>query len=248
MIPMAVDVLFIHPGNHSKSYQALAAEFTAIAPPAWALLLAGALRNRGIGTAIHDVNVEGWDDDILRSLLARHAPRMVAIIVQGHNPSASTQTMPAARRIALDLKRIEPDLPLAFGGTHPSALPSRTLDEEPVDYVLQGEGLYTLEGLVGHVKGTLDIESVRGLWYRKDGAATPTAPAPVIADLDAEMPRYEWDLLPPLAAYRAHNMHCFDEFRLSERADFSDVRSPYAVLHTSLGCPYACHYCCVHAL
>lgn len=245
---MAVDILFIHPGNHSGTYQALAVEFTAIAPPAWTLLLAGALRNRGIGTAIHDVNAEGWDSAILHSLIERHRPRLVAILVYGHNPSASTQTMPAARRILLDLKAAEPDLPVALGGTHPSALPERTLREEAADYVVQGEGFHTLADLVGHLDGTVSLDAVRGLWYRKDGVATQAAPAPVIDDLDAAMPRYEWELLPPLSTYRAHNMHCFDDFRRSETPDFSDVRSPYAVLHTSLGCPYACHYCCVHAV
>ncbi len=39
--------------------------------------------------------------------------------------------------------------------------------------------------------------------------------------------------------YRAHNWHCFDDL---------DHRSPYGVIYTSLGCPFSCAYCNVHAL
>ena len=39
--------------------------------------------------------------------------------------------------------------------------------------------------------------------------------------------------------YRAHNWHCLDDLTR---------RSPYAVLYTSLNCPFTCSYCNIHAL
>jgi len=54
---VSIDVLYIHPGNHKGNYQDLAREFTAIATPAWTLLLANYIRNKGYSTAIYDVNV-----------------------------------------------------------------------------------------------------------------------------------------------------------------------------------------------
>jgi radical SAM superfamily enzyme YgiQ (UPF0313 family) len=47
-----------------------------------------------------------------------------------------------------------------------------------------------------------------------------------------------WDLF-PLAKYRAHNWHCFDRIQ---------ARQPYAVIHTSLGCPFRCSFCCINSL
>ena len=38
--------------------------------------------------------------------------------------------------------------------------------------------------------------------------------------------------------YRAHNWHCFEHI---------DQRSPYVSMHTSLGCPYKCTFCCINA-
>jgi len=47
-----------------------------------------------------------------------------------------------------------------------------------------------------------------------------------------------WDLL-PMAKYRAHNWHAFDDV---------DARQPYAVIYTSLGCPFNCSFCCINAI
>ena len=51
-------------------------------------------------------------------------------------------------------------------------------------------------------------------------------------------PTVPWDGLHK-NLYRAHNWHCLDDV---------DKRSPYAVLYTSLNCPYHCNYCNVHTL
>ena len=51
------------------------------------------------------------------------------------------------------------------------------------------------------------------------------------------IPSIPWELL-HMERYRAHNWHCLD----------GSLRSPYASVYTSLGCPFACYYCNVHAL
>ena len=242
------DVLFIHPGKQSAEYQDLAREFTAVAPPVWTALLAHEVRSRGYAVSVHDVNVQGWDDALARELLSAYDPALVVLMVYGHHPSASTQTMPAAGGIARDIKRIDPDRAVAMGGLHPSALPARTLAEEAVDYVIQGEGADTITGLLGHNRGRVPLHDVPGLWYREAGRVRSRPPAALTTPLETALGGYAWDLLPGLERYRAHTMHCFQYFEQSARADFSDVRSPYATVFTSLGCPYSCDYCSVHAL
>jgi radical SAM superfamily enzyme YgiQ (UPF0313 family) len=245
---MSLDILFVHPGNQKRIYQELSKEFTAIAPPAWTSLLANNVRNEGYAAAIYDVNVDGWDNNVPKELIQKYQPRLIVIMVYGHNPSASTQTMPAAGNIAKDIKTCNKDIPVAMGGIHPSALPRRTLCEEDVDFVIQGEGVHTINGLIKYLKGKCKVEEVPGLWYRKDIAIQFSYPAPLVDDLDKVLDGYAWDLLPDLNRYRAHNMHCFQYFNESRTEDFSDVRMPYMAMNTSLGCPYSCHYCCINAI
>ena len=245
---MDIDVLFIHPGNHKGNYQDLAKEFTAIATPSWTLLLANYTRNKGYSTAIYDVNVKGWNENIAKELITHHNPSLIVIMVYGHNPSASTQTMPSAGKIAKDIKDYNKDIQILMGGIHPSALPELTLKTECVDYIAQGEGASTIEGLLRYFKGKEDIHNIKGLWYKNKNAIRHTISAPIISNLDAELDGYAWDLLPDLINYRAHNMHCFQDFEKSIRDDYSDVRTPYVAMNTSLGCPYSCHYCCINAI
>ena len=245
---MNTDILFIHPGNHKGNYQGLAREFTAIATPAWTLLLANYIRNKGYNTAIYDVNVNGWNENTAKEIIAQYNPSLVTIMVYGHNPSASTQTMPSAGKIAKDIKVYNKDIQILMGGIHPSALPELTLKTENVDFVAQGEGAYTIEGLLRYFKGKENINNVKGLWYKNSESVQFTVPAPIIGNLDAELDGYAWDLLPEISNYRAHNMHCFQNFEKSVRDDYSDVRTPYVAMNTSLGCPYSCHYCCINAI
>ena len=61
---------------------------------------------------------------------------------------------------------------------------------------------------------------------------------PVIKQPFKGMPMMPWRKL-KLDKYRAHNWHCLDDV---------DKRSPYASIYTSLGCPFSCSYCNIHAL
>src|SRR5438093_8677588 len=60
--------------------------------------------------------------------------------------------------------------------------------------------------------------------------------APLVMDVEHEMPGIAWDLM-PMAQYRAHNWHCFGDLQ----------RQPYAAIYTTLGCPYHCSFCCIQA-
>ena len=239
---MFSDILFIHPANQKKTYQSLSESHTAICPPVWTLLLAGGIQKKGHSVAIYDTNVEGWSVEKALS----YKPKLIVIMVYGHNPIASTQTMPAAIEIIDDLRGNTCNVPIAIGGNHPSALPERTMKEVHVDYVIQGEGLYTINDLILFIKDQMLLEDARGLWYRNNSSFSFTTQAPLIADLDKELGSYPWDLIPSLDHYRAHEHHCFQYAKGSKEPYFNDVRQPYAALYTSLGCPLNCGFCMIN--
>jgi radical SAM superfamily enzyme YgiQ (UPF0313 family) len=69
-------------------------------------------------------------------------------------------------------------------GLHPTALPNRTISEENVDFICQGEGFYTLPKLIDALKNNTSNYAIEGLWYKqgKDIIANPMPS--IIGDLD----------------------------------------------------------------
>jgi anaerobic magnesium-protoporphyrin IX monomethyl ester cyclase len=136
-----LDVLFVTPPSRVQVYQDLSRDLAAIEPPVWAGLLGTFLRRRGYEVAILDAEASGFDQQQTAEAMATADPRLAVFVIYGQQPSASTQCMPAGRAVCERLKALT-DIPTLVMGTHPSALPKRTLLEEPYTYVCQGEAVH----------------------------------------------------------------------------------------------------------
>lgn len=130
--------------------------------------------------------------------------------------------------------------------------------QETVDRVLSLEPDLAMVVVMGNnpsVSSTPKME-VAGILTKKLGSRLPTTitglhplalPIHTLMTLGVRVwskpihlytPPIAFDLL-PMHLYRAHNWHCLDDV---------SSRSPYGVVYTSLGCPFSCSFCNIHAL
>ncbi len=234
-----LDLLLVNPGARKRVYSEIESSLSGIEPPLWCGLIAAFIREHGYSVEIIDAEAENWSSEYIAEKIAEYNPLLSGIIVLGSNPSAaSTPKMTATGELLTALKKKAPHIKTILGGLHPSALPERTLREEDVDFVCQGEGFYTILQLLEALKSDRKPSGYKipGLWYIQNGGIISNPPAPLM-NLD-EPPFAAWDLL-SMDKYRAHNWHCFNHI---------DQRQPYGVIYTSLGCPFNCTYCNIHAL
>jgi len=236
MVPL--DLVVVNPGSRARIYQKLGVSLTAVENPVWAGLIATFVRQKGFSVHVLDAEAEELTPQQTADHVAALNPRLVTVVVYGHQPSASTQNMTGASAIVTAIKERSPETKVLMLGGHVAALPERTLAEERCDFVTRDEGLYGLVDLLTALSDTPDpdLRAIRGLVYRQGAGVAVNAAAPLIGNLDSDMPGSAWDLL-PMTKYRAHNWHCFGHLQ----------REPYAAIYTTLGCPYHCSFCCIQA-
>lgn len=225
-----LDLLIINPGNRKRTYQSLGDTLTAVETPVWAGLTATYVKKHGYDVDVLDANALALSPDEVADTVASMKPKLVAIAVYGHQPSASTQNMPSAGAISAAIKLKDKTQKVLMYGGHVASLPERTLSEESVDYVATGEGLHTIIDLLN------GDATPRGLARFNRGMFQTNPDGPLVDNVDEMMPTLSWDKL-PMDLYRAHNWHCFGGLN----------RQPYASIYTTLGCPFKCTFCCIQA-
>jgi anaerobic magnesium-protoporphyrin IX monomethyl ester cyclase len=247
-----LDVLFVEPNSAFESYQKLSETYSAIETPTWSLLLAQSCRAKGFGVDILDCCAERFTVSQAVQAIIDRQPRLVVFVVYGQNPNSGTTNMSGAYVLAQALKQVE-TVPIAFIGSHTSAVPREVLSQPFVDFVMVGDGVYALHNLLSTDLITAHVlEKVKGIGWKAWGQDSKTSysednrneqhlvfnPPEIVvpADhMDVDLPGYAWDLI-DFKKYRAHYWH----------ANFTDEkRTPFASIYTSFGCSFNCSFCMI---
>src|SRR5437762_3556971 len=90
-----LDLVLINPSSRTQVYQSLGTTLAAVENPVWAGLMATFCRRRGLSVEIIDAEAEELVADEVAERIEDLNPVLAAVVVYGHQPSASTQIMTA---------------------------------------------------------------------------------------------------------------------------------------------------------
>ncbi|MFZ5563963.1 MAG: B12-binding domain-containing radical SAM protein [Thermodesulfobacteriota bacterium] len=162
--------------------------------------------------------------------VADRAPGFVGISLMSHEYFGAVAL---TRR----LKQAFADMPVIWGGVHPTIAPEMCLDH--ADYVCVGEGEHAVTAMARAFREQQGVEHIPNLCYRREGRIVRNALEPAIEDLDG-LPACEHL---PKAAYIAHRKKIIPLDR-SQLKRYGRWRGTVYSTMGSRGCPFSCAYCC----
>lgn len=213
-----MNVLLIQPPNTKNGLLALSGQEI----PLSLCYLASSLQADGFDRVrVIDFNLVGGSTQDWERSLRHDPPDLVGLTSYTHN----TQM---AYRLARRIKELFPDAVTILGGFHASALPGRTLEEEPaLDFVAVGEGETTIVELARALSSGKSTDGIDGLVRRGEGGPAPWSTRHPEKNLDA-LPFPDRTLL-PVTSYRPDPGNYY--------------QLPSTGILFSRGCPYHCTYC-----
>jgi anaerobic magnesium-protoporphyrin IX monomethyl ester cyclase len=184
----------------------------------------------GLALIAAELEKAGYSVNLLDANAARLTPEEIPPLISGADIvglTAMTPTISTALNIARLIKKVRGNIKIIMGGAHATMLPVETLESGPeIDAIVRGEGDETTIELLKAIENKKKLESVAGIVYR-EGRIKFTEERPCLVDMDV-LPFPAYSLL-PWKSYRPHPPH--------------GLRTPFAALVTSRGCPYHCAYC-----
>ena len=119
------------------------------------------------------------------------------------------------KRLSDLIKQVDSNIEILYGGPEVSYDSMVILEEISGDYIIEGEGEKTFREFVEYKLGIKDIESIRGLFYKKNGKGNFNGSRPLMSMDELVFP-YE---------------------------DDEDLNNKIVYYEASRGCPFNCKYC-----
>ncbi|MCX5694129.1 MAG: radical SAM protein [Candidatus Omnitrophica bacterium] len=153
-------------------------DFVAVIPPTSILTVAACLERVGHKVILLDADGLALNFTACLSRVLDYHPDYIGV-------TAMTATMEIAASLCECVKKADPKIITIFGGIHVTALPVETIEQYPfVDFVVRGEGEYTLPKLIQILNSKDSPDELPGITFRKGSKIIDNPPPAPIANLD----------------------------------------------------------------
>lgn len=205
---------FYHPLSNPDGYSE---------PPLGLAYLMDVARKKGWDYEFYDENHHSFKFPLDR-IFKGFTPDVIAI-------SMMTPQYIKTQRAVEDFRKRFPRAKIIIGGPHPTALPAQTLTEFPgVDYLAAGEGEKTFAEFLEFMEGERDIESINGLFYRKNGEVVSNPPRELMTREELNQAAVDYEKLYEHGPYKV-------------KLSYTDYVGPGFTFITARGCPNKCTFC-----
>jgi anaerobic magnesium-protoporphyrin IX monomethyl ester cyclase len=172
---------------------------------------------------IVDGNVDADPTGKILGLIRSHAVELLGVTVM---PGPQ---MAAAIESCREVRLRHPKIPIVWGGYFPSIYGDATLNASYVDFAVRGQGEHTLLELLEAIRGQRSLDTIQGLSYKDVFGLHRHNPERLMQSPDA----FPWSPFHriPVEKYL--------------RPSFFGKRT--AAHQASIGCPFRCSFCGVHA-
>jgi len=206
-------------------------------PPTGLLYVGTMLKRAGHDVRVFDVNIKEKDSVIRK--IKNIDPDLIGF-------SAMTTSYSVTREFNRELKKEVPRAYYCWGGVHATARPIETIKENDLDFLVSGEGEFTMVEVCRRIRDKknpstrlgasspeqgINLEGVSGVYYVEGGDIKKNAPRAFIADLDSLpipdrslLENFKWYLSPP---------------GILRGKFYYGITTMYA----SRGCPHQCIFC-----
>jgi len=156
-------------------------------PPYGILYVGSSLKRAGYNVVLHHIPSSLIREEARK--IADEKPLFAGFSVFTGFPASASVKMSEM------LKAINPDIPIVWGGVHPSAMPEQCLKEKSIDYVVMGEGEETAVELAECIEKCSGFSDIKGLGWKHEGRIFINPPRPFINDLDHFL--VDWGITDP---------------------------------------------------
>lgn len=185
-------------------------------PPLGLAYIAAVLENNGHNVMIFDLTLDNIPFEVNMENIIRFSPDIIGVSCMTHNYYE-------ALKVSTYIKdRI--DIPIVFGGPHPTIMPQEVLSNKSVDFIIMGEGEYTFLRLCQEFENKA-FNGIDGLCFKDNGNIIIQPRKHFISNLD-ELP------------FPARHLLKLDSYILTD-----DYKNKMITIISSRGCPYRCTYC-----
>ncbi len=209
-------ILLIYPDEPKRRYGSYS-KAGSFLQPLGVVYIASLLEENGYKVRIIDNSIMLWSMDKIVEETRDFNPDYIGL-------SSTTIMIPYIMKLAKELKKVMPDIPLVVGGAG-ITVEKDILFKTDIDFGIYGEGEYTFLELISALDEKKSYSNIKGLIIIAEKKINP--PRPYLENLD-ELPLPSLNLLP------------MEKYSISPDRFFD---SPVGTIISSRGCPYYCIFC-----